>query len=76
MVVNFGDLITKIYQSRPFYLHYCFWPHQFDEGEIQYGTQEYELDSQSDRRGFHAFTNGHGGTTYYSVSAYFEYGSW
>lgn len=64
------------WKAHPFYAHWCFIPHQFESAEIQYGTDVYYINGQTERNGYHAFTNSHGGTTWYSVSANFVYGAW
>ena len=70
------NTVDVTWEASPFYLHWCFVPHEFDHGKIQYGTTVYNLDGHGDRRGSHAFTNHSAGTTWYSVEANFVYGTW
>ncbi len=70
------NVIDVNWEGSPYYLHWCFVPHEFMHGDVQYGTDHYRLDGHADRRGFHAFINGHGGTTWYAVSVDFVYGRW
>ena len=75
--VNISSSVVDVnWKAHPFYAHWCFIPHQFESGEIQYGTDVYRIDGQTERNGYHVFTNTHSGTTWYSVSADFVYGAW
>ena len=69
-----STVVDVNWQAHPFYWHWCIIPHEFSDGEAQYGTSEYDF-GMSERTGSHAFTHS-GGTTWYSVSVDFFYGSW
>ena len=70
------NTVDVTWEASPYYLHWCLVPHEFDHGEVKYGTVKVSLDGHSDRRGSHAFTNAQGGTTWYSVGTTFVYGGW
>jgi hypothetical protein len=73
------SVIDVNWEASSFYLHWCFVPYEWEDGYIQYGTTKHYLSSDpnhDDRRGFHAFNNGSGGTTWYSMTAKFFYGAW
>ncbi len=67
------------WEASSFYFHWCLLPYEWEDGYLKYGTVKHQLTSDpnhDDRRGSHAFTNTHGGTTWYSVSAMFFYDAW
>ena len=82
--LNYGEFeaiirpstVDVTWNAAPFYLHWCIVPHEFDNGKVRYDSTTIKMDSQSDRRGSHTFTNYDGGTTWYSVEVDFVYGSW
>lgn len=74
-----SNTIDVTWEASPFYNHYCIYPHEWEDGYVQYGTAKHYLYSEpnhDDRRSSTTFTNTHGGTTWYSVTAYFSYGGW
>lgn len=70
------NTVDVTWNGTPFYAHWCFIPHQFDHGKVQYGTTVHYFDGQNVRNGYHTFTNFDVGTTLYSVSVSFVYGTW
>ena len=68
--------VDVTWQASPYYLDSCFSPHLFDHAKVTHGSQTYEFEGQTERRGSHAFTNTNGGNGWYSVSINFLYGSW
>ena len=73
------NVVDVNWESSAFYLHWCFVPHEWEDGYVQYGTTKHHLSSvpnHDDRRGSHAFTNYDAGTTWHSVTAVFFYGAW
>ena len=70
------NTVDVTWEASPYYLHWCFIPHEFRHGSVQYGAETVYLDGHNDRRGSHAFTNFDVGTTWYSVEVDFEYGPW
>ena len=72
------NVVDVNWVANQIYWHWCFQLHELKHGYVQYGTTKYLLDpepNQAQIRGSHAFTNSHGGTTWYSVTAKFFYGS-
>ncbi len=68
------NVVDVNWEASPFYLHWCFVPHEWEDGYIQYGTTKHNLTSDSnhsDRHGSYAFTNFDGGNSWYSVTAKF-----
>ncbi len=70
------DTVDVTWEASPFYMHWCFIPHEFQQGEVRHVTETVFLNGHGDRRGNHAFDNPHGGTIWYSVEMDFEYGVW
>ena len=71
-----ADTIDVTWEGSPAYLHYCFYPHQFEHGFVQYESEVYTLSTQEDRRSSHTFTNTQGGDATYEVDLMFFYGAW
>lgn len=74
-----SDTIDVTWEGSPAYLHYCFYPHSWERGYVQYESQVYDLVSdsdQSDRKSSHVFTNTQGGDATYEVDLMFFYGAW
>ncbi len=70
------NTVDVTWDASPYYLHWCFVPHEFDHGQIKYGTNKVSLEGHGDRRGSHVFTNYDVGTTWYDVRITFVYGDW
>ncbi len=70
------SVIDVNWHANWYYSYWCFVPHEFIHGDVQYGTNHYYLNGVDDARGFHAFSNIQGGTTWYDVDVDFVYGAW
>ena len=78
-----GDVKTNVvdvtWEASPFYLHSCFYPHQWEHGSVTFESQTHDLDSdsnQSDRKSSHVFTNTLNTYDQYRVDIVFYYGGW
>ena len=71
------NVVDVTWEANPFYLHFCFSPHEWEHGNVNFEGQTHYLDSEpdhSDRRSSHAFTNTLNTFDTYRVDTVFYYG--
>lgn len=68
-----SDLVDASWVANPFYNHWCLVPHQFSHGSVQYGTETYDFEGQSERYGFRTFTNHQENADWHSLTVDFFY---